>query len=397
MTSSTWVDIVVIAVALIAAISGYRHGAVASALAVLGVLLGAVAGILLVPHVYSITDDPNMKLVITVVVLVGLVVIGELAGMILGSALRSGIRSPELRAVDSGVGLVLQAVAAVLAMWLLSIPLSHEGSPLKQAIDNSAVLGAVGQAAPAGLEARAADRFDELFQGEVFDGVLRPTTTASQVDPPDAALANSRVVRQVRASVVKIEGEAPGCGQALEGSGFVVGPDLVMTNAHVVAGTTTLTVTPDGGAAYDADVVLFDAGNDVAVLRVSDLGAEPLEFAAREAATGDDAIVLGFPEAGPFRSTAVRIRGVGELPTANIYRNRQVVREVYTVRGVIRQGNSGGPMINANGEVLGVVFATAENPADETGYALTANVVRSDLERAQGRYAQVRTGVCLRE
>lgn len=395
MSSSTWVDIVVIVVVVIAAISGYRHGAVASALAVLGVLLGAVAGILLVPHIYSVTDDSSIKLIITVAVLIGLVVAGEVAGMILGSALRSGIRSPELRAVDSGVGLVLQAVAAVVALWLLSIPLSHDGSPFQSAIAGSKVLGAVGEAAPDGVETKAAERFDELFQGEVFNGVLRPTTSAGHVDPPDPALANSRVVSRVEPSVVKIEGNAPLCGQALEGSGFLVAPDLVMTNAHVVAGTATLTVQTTTGVTYDAKVVLFDYRNDIALIRVSDFDAAPLKFATTQAATGDDAIVLGYPQNGGFLATAVRVRDVRELPTADIYGVDQVVREVYTVRGVIRQGNSGGPMINSAGEVLGVVFATAENPADETGYVLTANVVRDDLRRAQGNYGQVGTGNCV--
>lgn len=125
-----------------------------------------------------------------------------------------------------------------------------------------------------------------------------------------------------------------------------------MTNAHVVAGTSTLQAQQSDGTSYDADVVLFDSVNDVAILRVDGIDARPLRFASSTASTGDDAIVLGYPQAGPFQATAVRVRDMRELPTANIYRNRQVTREVYTVRGVIRQGNSGGPMLNSAGDVL---------------------------------------------
>ena len=396
MTGSNWVDVVVVVIALAAAISGFRQGAVASALAVLGVLLGAVAGILIVPHVYPHIDDKTMRVAATVGILVALVVIGEIAGMILGSALRSGIRSQELRAIDSGVGVVLQALAAVIALWLLAIPLTHAGSPLKDAIAGSRVLGAVDDAAPAQLRASADSRFNQLFDSPVFDGVLR-STNESHVQPPDQALRRLPVVNQVKPSVVKVEGEAPGCRQALEGSGFLVGPDLVMTNAHVVAGTETLQVQQSDGETYSARVVLFDSNTDVAVLRVDDIDATPLDFASRSATMGDDAIVLGYPQAGPFHVTAVRVRDKRALPTANIYRNQQVTRDVYTVRGVIRQGNSGGPMINSAGEVLGVVFATSENPADETGYVLTADEVRSALQRAQSRTRAVSTGQCVRE
>ncbi|RPA57495.1 serine protease [Gordonia oryzae] len=397
MSGSTWVDIIVVAIALIAAISGFRQGAVASALAVLGVLLGAFAGILLVPHVISRIDDPTMQLVAAVGVLVALVVIGEIAGMILGHAARGGIRSPELRAIDSGVGLVLQALAALVAMWLIGTLLaSSHSQALTKAIDGSKVLGAVDDAAPGWLAAKPVDEFRRLLEDSKLDGVI-PTARAGQVAPPDAALLRLPVVAQTKPSVVKIEGEAPNCQQALEGSGFVVGPDLIMTNAHVVAGTSTLQAQQSDGTSYDADVVLFDSVNDVAILRVDGIDARPLRFASGTASTGDDAIVLGYPQAGPFQATAVRVRDMRELPTANIYRNRQVTREVYTVRGVIRQGNSGGPMLNSAGEVLGVVFATSENAADETGYVLTAALVQQDLARAQGRYGRVSTGACVRE
>ena len=198
MSGSTWVDIIVVAIALIAAISGFRQGAVASALAVLGVLLGAFAGILLVPHVISRIDDPTMQLVAAVGVLVALVVIGEIAGMILGHAARGGIRSPELRAIDSGVGLVLQALAALVAMWLIGTLLaSSHSQALTKAVDGSKVLGAVDDAAPGWLAAKPVDEFRRLLEDSKLDGVI-PTTNAGQVAPPDPALLRSCACRSSR-------------------------------------------------------------------------------------------------------------------------------------------------------------------------------------------------------
>ncbi|MFT4127923.1 MAG: MarP family serine protease [Gordonia sp. (in: high G+C Gram-positive bacteria)] len=397
MSASTWVDILVVGLALIAAISGFRQGAVASALSVLGVLLGAFAGVLLVPHIISRIDDESMQLFAGVGVLITLVVVGEVAGMILGHAARGGIRSQELRAVDSGVGLVLQAVAVLVAAWLLSTLLVSSSSPrLTSAIEGSRVLGAVDRAAPGWLADRPKKEFRKLLGDSGLPGVIR-STGENQVDPPSPAPSTLPIVEETAPSVLKIEGEARSCGQALEGTGFVVAPDLVMTNAHVVAGTGALQASTPDGEPYDADVVLFDPDNDIAILRVDDLDAPTLRFASAAGAVGDDAIVMGYPQAGPFTSTGVRIRDRRELLTNNIYRTRQVPRDVYTVRGVIRQGNSGGPMINTAGDVLGVVFATSENPADETGYVLTADLVSGAVTRARNRTAPVNTRSCVHE
>ncbi len=190
----------------------------------------------------------------------------------------------------------------------------------------------------------------------------------------------------MQASVIKINGIAPSCQKALEGSGFVVGPDLVMTNAHVVAGTSEVTVdSPDGP--LDADVVLFDPEEDVAVLRVSQLQAPVLPFAPNPAESGSDAIVLGYPGGGPYTASPARIREIINLSGPDIYRTGTVQREVYTVRGSVRQGNSGGPLVNSNGEVLGVVFGAAVDDPD-TGFVLTATEISDGGTSAFERDAQ---------
>ena len=150
-----------------------------------------------------------------------------------------------------------------------------------------------------------------------------------------------------------------------------------------------------GGDSLAARVVLFDSRNDIAVLDVPGLRVSALQFDDSSAKPGADAIVLGYPEAGPFTSTAVRVRETINLSGPDIYRTDQVLREVYTVRGTIRQGNSGGPMISPDGDVLGVVFGAAEDTADDTGFVLTAKQVKSDLDASERRTARVSTGQCV--
>ncbi|ETA07025.1 MULTISPECIES: MarP family serine protease [Gordonia] len=395
MTGSAWVDVIVIGIALLAAISGYRSGAVASALAFIGVALGAVAGLLLAPHLIERFDDLQVRVLVGIAVLVVLVVIGEVAGMVLGRAARGGIRSPGLRAIDSGVGSILQVVAVLLAAGLLAIPLRGSADPaIAGAVRDSKVLTGVEVLSPQWVNDLPGD-FKALLDSSGLPKFPFVSTPSTNVDPPDPALADLPVVRQARPSVVKIEGVAPSCRQALEGSGFVVSPERVMTNAHVVAGTERLEVETSTGARLPAKVVLFDSDTDIAVLDVPGLRAPALRFASRPASTGDDAIALGFPEAGPFYVSPLRVRSTFNHTGDDIYRSGQVTREVYAVRGSIRQGNSGGPLLNSDGEVLGVVFGAAENVADETGFVLTARQVRADFDESERRSERVSTKRCV--
>ena len=200
------------------------------------------------------------------------------------------------------------------------------------------------------------------------------------------------MVGAARGSVVKIRGVAPSCQKVLEGTGFVVSPNRVMSNAHVVAGSESVTVEVDGQT-YDAFVVSYDPNADISILDVPDLPAAPLSFVDELAPPGTDAIVMGYPGGGDFTATPARIRETIELNGPDIYRKTTVTREVYTIRGTVRQGNSGGPMINRGGKVLGVVFGAAVDDAD-TGFVLTSDEVGAQLAKV-GSTARVPTGVCV--
>lgn len=395
MTGSTWVDIGVVAVALLAATSGWRQGAVASAMAFLGVVLGAVAGILIAPHVLTHVDGSRLRVFVGIALIVVLVIIGEVSGMVLGRALRSGMHSRGARSVDSVIGAALQAVAVLAAAWLLAIPLTSSSQPeVASAVRGSQVLSKVDEVAPQWLR-EVPKEFSALLDTSGLPDVIGPfgRTPVANVDAPDPALQASPLVEQLHESVLKISGVAPSCQKALEGSGFVVAPEMVMTNAHVVAGTEGVTV-DSIGTVLDAEVVLFDPEEDVAILRVPGLQAPVLNFAQQAAVSGESAIVLGYPGGGPYTASPARIREMLNLSGPDIYRTGTVERQVYTVRGTVRQGNSGGPLVAEDGQVLGLVFGAAVDDPD-TGFVLTASEITDELTRSFDSPVAVGTGACI--
>ncbi len=394
MTSSQWLDLAVLAVAFVAAISGWHSGALGSLLAFVGVVLGAVAGVLLAPHVVSHIAGARTKLFVTLFLILALVVIGEIAGVVLGRGVRGAIRGRTLRFFDSVIGVGLQLVAVLAAAWLLAYLLTSSDQPnLAAAVRGSKVVEQVDKVAPDWLRS-VPNRLSALWDTSGMPDVLQPFdgTPKLPVDAPDAALAGDAVVAVTRSSVVKIRGVAPGCQKVLEGSGFVVSPNRVMSNAHVVAGSDSVTVEVDGET-YDAGVVSYDPNADISILDVPDLPSPPLAFAETPAPTGTDAVVMGYPGGGDFVATPARVREVIELNGPDIYRTTTVTREVYTIRGTVRQGNSGGPMINRSGKVLGVVFGAAVDDAD-TGFVLTGDEVSRQLAKI-GNTERVATGTCI--
>ncbi len=249
MNSSQWLDIAVLAVAFVAAISGWRSGAVGSLLSFVGVLLGAVAGVLLAPHIVNQISAPRAKLFAALFLILALVVVGEVAGVVLGRAVRSAMRSASVRFYDSIIGVALQLVVVLIAAWMLAIPItqSQDQPALAAAVRGSRVLAQVNDVAPSWLK-NVPRRLSAMLNTSGLPAVLEPfsRTPVAAVAVPDAALANNPVVAATQPSVVKIHAIADSCQKRLEGSGFVLSAGRVMTNAHVVAGANNVTVEFDG-------------------------------------------------------------------------------------------------------------------------------------------------------
>jgi S1-C subfamily serine protease len=393
VTGSQWLDIAIIGVALIAAISGWRSGALGSLMSFIGVVLGAIAGVMLAPHIVSHVDSPRGKLFTALLLILALVVIGEVAGVVLGRAVRGSIRSGPVRLADSLIGVGLQLIVVLIAAWLLGSPLTTSNqTSLASAARDSKVITEVDKYAPDWLRS-VPKRMSALLSTSGLPEVLDPMRTpVPTVDAPDATLADSLVVAKSRPSVVKIRGVATSCQKVLEGTGFVIAPNRVMSNAHVVAGSDSVTVEAEGQT-YDATVVAYDPDADISILDVPNLPLQPLVFADQPAKTGTDAVVLGFPGGGDFVATPARVREIIELSGPDIYKTKTVNREVYTIRGTVRQGNSGGPMINRSGQVIGVVFGAGVDDND-TGFVMTTDEVSRQLAKI-GNTAKVPTGACV--
>ena len=391
-----WVDVVVVIVAVIAAVSGARQGLVIALPAFAGVLLGAVVGVRLAPLLVQSFANPATRVAFAVAILVLLVALGETFGVWCGRMLKQRIRNPKLAGVDNALGAILQGVVVFVVAWMIAVPLtSFSGLPqLSSALQRSTVLGAVNSIMPNGAR-QLPDDLRKLFDVPDLPDVTSPFTQTpiQQVGPPNSALLNAPVVADVRPSVVKIHAEAPSCSRALEGSGFVIAPQRVLTNAHVVAGTDKVNVEVDSGQ-LDAHVVYYNSDVDLAILAVPDLTAPALHFDRKAVGRGQDSIVLGYPLDGSYTASAARIRSRINLPGPNIYDDRNENRDVYTVYAQVRSGNSGGPLIDPRGGVLGVVFGAAVDDPN-TGFALTAQQVTSVLPADPAAlYRSVSTDQC---
>ncbi|WP_428963231.1 MarP family serine protease [Micromonospora fluostatini] len=388
------VDLVLLLLMLVFAISGYRQGFVIGVLSFAGFFVGALVGLQVGPMLANQFVDSGMRVLISLVAVFGLAVIGQALAGWLGSHLRRTITSEIGRRADDVGGAFVSLLAVILVAWLVAVPLGSSSLPwLASSVRNSAVLSVVDQVMPdeaQQLSTALRDTVDTNGFPDVF-GNLAPTR-ARQVSPPDPALAGSEVVANGQRSVVKVLGSAPSCSRRIEGSGFVYARDRVMTNAHVVAGTERVAVELNGRR-YDGDVVVYDPDRDLAVLRVPNLPGPSMRFAAGNAGSGADAIVLGFPLDGPYDAQSARIRDVDRITGPDIYSSGDVTREIYTIRALVRSGNSGGPLVSSNGLVLGVIFAAAADDPN-TGFAVTAAEARPVALAGAENTRPVGTGGC---
>jgi S1-C subfamily serine protease len=389
------VDLVLIALALLFALSGFRRGLLVSATSIVGFVVGAVLGAQLSGPVADRVDGSSVTRVFAALVVV---LAGALLGQILagaaGRALRGKVTWEPAKMVDSAAGAVVSAVAVLLVAWMVASPLATSPFPtVAGQVRQSALVQAVDHAIPDGVRA-VYDSLREAIDRRGLPDVLDPLTPTQvrDVPPPDEALLASPVVRNVQGSVVKISGVAPSCSRQIDGSGFVYAPERVMTNAHVLAGVADPIVLAEGDE-YDATPVFVDEALDVAVLAVPDLPQIPLTFTPEPAETGDDSIIMGYPGGGDLYIGAARVRDRGEISGPDFRDTGTVVRDVYALYGTVQAGNSGGPLFAPDGTVLGVVFASAiDDPS--TGYALTAPQVAAAATAGSTAQAEVGTGPC---
>ena len=391
----SFVDIALIALALVFALSGFRQGLIVSAASFVGFFGGAVLGAQLSgPLADDIADSSVTRVFVALVVVLAGALLGQLLAGVIGRAVRTRVTWEPAKMVDAVAGAVVSAAAVLLVAWMVATPLASSPFPgVAGQVRQSSLVQAVDRTVPSPVRSLY-DSLRDAINRRGLPDVLDPLTPtqARDVPVPDPALVDSPVVAAVQGSVVQIRGIAASCSRQIDGSGFVYAPQRVMTNAHVLAGVTEPKVTAEGET-YDATAVYLDEETDVAVLLVPGLPQVALNFTSAAVDTGADAIVMGYPGGGPFYVGAARVRDRGEISGPDFRATHTVRRDVYALFGQVRAGNSGGPLLATDGSVLGVVFASAIDDPD-TGYALTAAQVSDAATGGQTALDQVDTGPC---
>jgi len=382
-------DLILIVIVVAFAVSGYRQGFIVGVLSFLGFVGGALLGAEFGPAISrALVGGQTQQDIVAVVLLVSFAVIGQFIASSVGAAMRSTVTWRSATVADSVGGSIVSMISVLLIAWVVGSVLNGSPYPVvDQQVNNSLALQTLDRVMPTPAKTMFSD-FRRLLAenstyAQVFSGIGAERILA--IPAPDPNVLNSPGVRAAAAGVVKVQGVAPSCGRSIEGSGFVISRDHIMTNAHVVAGVTQRqTVTTASGQTLTATVVYYDPQVDVAVLYVPGLSLSPLHFVG-QANPGDNAVVAGYPlDAQTLHAVPARIGGIQNAQGPNIYQTATVTRQIYEIRAVVESGNSGGPLLSSDGRVYGVVFAAAVG-VDNTGFALTAAQVSAGAQA--GAYA----------
>jgi S1-C subfamily serine protease len=376
----TGIDWVIIGAVVLLALFGWAQGFVSGALALVGFAAGAWLGTRVAPLVLA---DGRGSTWAPAFALVGALVAGGIfaAGFEgVGARLRARVRSPAFAAVDGALGAALTACVGLLVAWVLGAVALRAGPDVRRDVQRSAILRQLNAVLPP-----TGPLLNTLSALDPFPRIDGPE---ARVPAPQGSIARAPDVVAARPSVVKVLGTA--CGVGVEGSGWVAEPGVVVTNAHVIAGQDDTRVLPGGEEpGLDAHAIAFDSRNDLAVLRVPGLEAPALPL-ARDPQSGTSAAILGFPLNGPYDVRAGRLGQTREVVTQDAYGRGPVRRSIVSLRGAVRSGNSGGPMVDGRGRVVATIFAaTTDGPRG--GYGVPNAVTREALAGASG---PVSTGPC---
>jgi S1-C subfamily serine protease len=377
----TRLDWIVLGVVAFTALLGLWQGFTIGALSAAGVIVGGLIGARVAPHLLPEGEQSPYTPLVALVGAAGFAIVLEVFGSSIGAAIRRKIPPGPLRTVDSAGGFAFGALAGLVLVWIVgAVALQLPGQvDLRRQVQQSAVLRELNELVPPHRALRALARVDP------FPSIAGPAPPAGALD---RAVLQQPGVRKAAPSVVRVLGTA--CGLGVSGSGWVAGPGLVVTNAHVVAGQDDTVVDSSRSAPLRAQAVAFDARNDIAILRVGgDLNAAALEQA--DPRPGSSVAVLGYPENGPLAARAGRIGRTATVLSENAYGRGPVSRRITSLRADVRRGNSGGPVVDPAGRVVGTVFASRVDGG--AGYAVPPEVVSEAISRARG--GTVSTGDCV--
>lgn len=391
MLGLTWLDLLLIVSLISFLASGLRKGFFVTLGAIIGFLAGGIAAFYGIPLVSTWVANPGWRIFWIVASGLIFILIGQGIGMAIGARIRLWLNFPVLKSFDRLLGGLANTLMAALVISAIALSAATMGVPwVSQQVADSRVLTAIQAWTPKPItnfvtQARA------QVMGQTIPELLEPFAPKVPIEVPEAESLGAGV-DAAAGSVVKIIGTAYACGVNQSGTGFVFASDRVLTNAHVVAGISEPSVTTQDGRVLSGNVVYFDSVADIAVLAVPELGLEPLEF-GKDLGRGDTAAFLGYPGGGSFRAMGAVVESLSTISIQNIYGAEPAPLRIYQLAGDVEQGNSGGPLLDSSGRVVGMVFAKAKGGA-EVGYALALDEINAALDKSASSREPVPTGAC---
>jgi len=387
----TILDYILILVLLSYLVAGFRTGFLVSIGALAGFAAGAVAAFFAIPLVSTWAPQSGWRLTVVIAVAVVLVIIGQALGSSLGRLIRRWLHFPPLRVMDRIFGAVINVLASALVLSMLAFSLGSLGMPfITQQVAASRVISTIDAGTPAPLKAWMAQLRSTVVAGgipRILDGSM---STVPETAPTEDI--NTAAVQRATRSVVRVVGTAFQCGQNQTGSGFVVAPGRVLTNAHVVAGVNQPVVNIPGGDALPARVVQFDPDHDLAVLAVDGMDTPPLPL-GDPVPSGTLTAFSGYPGGGPQQTRPATVEGLSTVLVPNVYGEGKAPVRVYTLNANVEQGNSGGPLLDLDGNVIGLVFAKSTEDVP-VGYALALDEFEDVAHAAGSLSVAVAAGHC---
>jgi S1-C subfamily serine protease len=384
------VDLLIVLGAAAALYQGRRNGFVLQIFAAAGFFGGLFFGSWLQRHTVSLAQTTDARAIILIVTTLGSALVGLTIGQYAALHIKHRLARHNINRLDNGLGGVLNIVTLLLSVWLMaSLASNLPYTGLRTELRDSRIIGGLNRALPPAPNVIA--NLGHLISPNGFPDVFIGSEPVPKTQPNLPSLGDLQAaVDKDRASVVRIRGQ--GCGGIVSGSGFVVGNDLVATNAHVVAGIGH-PIVQDANGSHGTSVIWFDPDLDFAVLRVRHLAGHSLALAASEAGAGTPGAVLGYPGGGDFSAGPAVVLDKFKARGRNIYGTDRTLRDIYEVQADIIPGNSGGPLVDKNGQVMGMVFAESTS-FNHVGYALTDSQVNAELGQAKSRNQVTGTGQC---
>lgn len=394
MFGLTILDLALIVTLLSYLIHGLRNGFLVTVGGLAGFAAGAVAAFVSVPVVSGLVEDSGWRLTAIVATAVLLMILGHGLGTMIGRNIRKVVRISPLRAADRVAGGGVNVVVSALVMSMLAFSIGSLGVPLvSQQLAESKVIRFIDGMTPTPVKSSMAQLRSAVI-GEGIPTLLDGFGQGQPVAVPDAS-TDTPALNKAAASVLKIAGTAYQCGQNQTGTGFVVSPGRVVTNAHVVAGVAEPVVETPGGGALPGRIVYFDTKHDLAVLAVDGLGTAPLQLSS-DLPAGSPAAFAGYPHGGPFQSKPATVQDIATVLVPDIYGNNPAPEDVYRLAADVQPGNSGGPLLTTDGQVAGLIFAKATTEPS-LGFAITMADLGPVAAQAPGLGSAVSSGQCIKK